>query len=60
MNTEISGSQLRKALADRFRNATGFNQFRHVRMHGAQDGKPPKKTQGIPSINLAGMTEAAF
>ena len=53
MNTKISGSQLRKALADRFRNATSFNQFRHVRMHAAEDGKPRKKTQGIPLINLS-------
>ena len=53
MNTKISGSQLRKALADRFGNATGFNQFRHVRMHAAEDGKPSRKTQGIPLINLS-------
>ena len=52
MNTKVSGSQLSKALADRFGDATGLNQLRHVRMHAAQDAKPSWKTQGIPCQNL--------
>ena len=48
MNTKVSGSQLRKALADRFGNATGFNQFRHVRMHGRKMGSRPGKRKAFP------------
>ena len=30
--------------------APGLDQSRHVRMHGAEDGKPARKTQGIPVL----------
>ena len=59
VNTKVSGSQLRKALADRIRNATGLNQFRHIRMHAKEDGKPTLKTQGIPLRNLSDVSLGA-